>query len=122
MVLSSLPEARAELSRLIDNAARVTIFTGAGLSTECGVPDFRSPNSPWMKFKPIDFDMFVSDPLMREEAWRRKFAMDDLYAHAKPGRGPSRARLARGEREGGRHHHPEHRQSASGVGRPAGRK
>lgn len=87
MVLTSLSDARAELARLIENAARITIFTGAGISTECGVPDFRSPNSPWMKFRPIDFDMFMSDPLMREEAWRRKFAMDDLYAGAAPGRG-----------------------------------
>ena len=87
MTITSLPDACATLSQLLDEADRVTIFTGAGLSTECGVPDFRSPNSPWMKFKPIDFDLFMSDPLMREEAWRRKFAMDDLYAHAKPGRG-----------------------------------
>lgn len=87
MTITSLTDACATLSKLLDEAERVTAFTGAGISTECGVPDFRSPNSPWMKFKPIDFDMFMSDPLMREEAWRRKFAMDDLYAHAKPGRG-----------------------------------
>ena len=87
MVLTSLADSRAELSRLIADSRRVTIFTGAGISTECGVPDFRSPDSPWMKFKPIDFDMFMADPLWREEAWRRKFAMDDLYAHATPGRG-----------------------------------
>ena len=87
MIVSSLPDASATLSNLLDEAERVTVFTGAGISTECGVPDFRSPNSPWTRFKPIDFDMFMADPLMREEAWRRKFAMDDLYAHARPGRG-----------------------------------
>jgi NAD-dependent deacetylase len=40
-----------------------------------------------MRHKPIDFDVFMADALMREEAWRRKFAMDDLYAGAQPGRG-----------------------------------
>lgn len=87
MLYTSLSDTRAQLTRLIEESRRVTVFTGAGVSTECGVPDFRSPDSPWMKFKPIDFDMFIADPLMREEAWRRKFAMDDLYAHAAPGRG-----------------------------------
>ena len=87
MIVTSLDEAQAELARLIANAQRVVGFTGAGISTECGIPDFRSPNSPWMKHRPIDFSLFVSDPLAREEAWRRKFAMDDIYAGAAPGRG-----------------------------------
>lgn len=87
MIVTSTDEAQAELARLLEQAQRVTGFTGAGISTECGIPDFRSPNSPWMRNKPIDFRLFVADPLAREEAWRRKFAMDDIYAGAQPGRG-----------------------------------
>ena len=87
MLVSTLTDAREILADLIARSSRITVFTGAGISTECGVPDFRSPDSPWMKFKPIDYDLFMADELMREEAWRRKFAMDDLYAGAKPGRG-----------------------------------
>nr|WP_036256065.1 Sir2 family NAD-dependent protein deacetylase [Methylocapsa acidiphila] len=86
-MLTHVDEARAALARAIDQASRIVAFTGAGISTECGVPDFRSTNSPWLKYKPIDFDVFVSSELMREEAWRRKFALDDIYAQAQPGRG-----------------------------------
>ncbi len=46
-----------------------------------------SKNSPWRRLKPIDFEIFVADVLQREEAWRRKFALDDIYAHVQPGRG-----------------------------------
>ncbi len=62
-------------------------FTGAGLSTECGVPDYRSPGSPWKTHAPIGFADYLADPALRREAWRRKFAMDDIYAGARPGRG-----------------------------------
>ncbi len=65
----------------------MTVFTGAGISTECGVPDYRSPGSPWRVHRPIGFKDFLADPAQRAEAWRRKFAMDDLYAGARPGRG-----------------------------------
>lgn len=87
LLLSELNEMHAALRELVHSADKAVAFTGAGISTECGVPDFRSKNSPWMKWKPIDFDLFLSDELMREEAWRRKFAMDDLYNTAQPGRG-----------------------------------
>jgi NAD-dependent deacetylase len=86
-IVSHIEEARAALGALVAQSDRIVAFTGAGLSTESGVPDYRSKNSPWMRHKPIDFDVFLADPLMREEAWRRKFAMDDLYAGARPGRG-----------------------------------
>ncbi len=87
VIVSELEEARVLLREAIDGARKIVAFTGAGLSTECGVPDFRSKNSPWLRYKPIEFDLFMSDILMREEAWRRKFALDDIYGRAQPGRG-----------------------------------
>lgn len=87
MILDKVMEARAALEEAIEGAAQVVAFTGAGISTECGVPDFRSKDSPWVRYRPIEFELFKRDILMREEAWRRKFALDDIYAMAQPGRG-----------------------------------
>src|SRR3954452_934721 len=77
----------AALKRMVEHATRVVGFTGAGISTESGVPDFRSPDSPWMRNKPIPFRLFLESAEARREAWRRKFTMDDLYRHAAPTRG-----------------------------------
>lgn len=77
----------AAMQDMLRNARRGIAFTGAGISTECGVPDFRSPGSPWLQHAPIDFSEFVASAAARKEAWRRKFAMDDIYGHAAPGRG-----------------------------------
>ncbi|WP_158807600.1 Sir2 family NAD-dependent protein deacetylase [Beijerinckia sp. L45] len=89
MVIADIEAAASQLRQLIDSASNVVAFTGAGLSTESGVPDYRSKNSPWTRYTPIPFDLFVADPAQRVEAWRRKFAMDDLYADARPSRGHS---------------------------------
>ena len=86
MLLTSLTQQRDALRELLAEAGVVVGFTGAGVSTECGIPDFRSPGSPWLKNQPIDFDLFISSEEMRREAWRRKFTMDDLYRGAQPGR------------------------------------
>lgn len=87
MILTDLTAQRDALTQIVADAGIVVGFTGAGISTECGIPDFRSPGSPWLQNKPIDFDLFVSSEEMRREAWRRKFTMDDLYKGARPGRG-----------------------------------
>jgi NAD-dependent deacetylase len=78
--------ATAQLRRMLEEARRIVGFTGAGVSTESGVPDFRTPGSPWMKNKPIPFKDYLHSPLVRREAWRRKFTMDDVYSGARPGR------------------------------------
>jgi NAD-dependent deacetylase len=72
---------------LVRRARVVAGCTGAGISTESGVPDFRSPDSPWMRHPPMPFDEFVHSVEARREAWRRKFVMDDLYRDARPSRG-----------------------------------
>ena len=64
---------RSDLARLIAEARRVVVFTGAGISTESGIPDFRSPGGVWSKMKPIYFQDFVSNPAKRREAWERAF-------------------------------------------------
>lgn len=67
----------AEFQRLVLGARRGVAFTGAGISTESGIPDFRSPGGLWSKNMPIPFDQFVSSAEARAEAWRRKFTLDD---------------------------------------------
>jgi NAD-dependent deacetylase len=64
---------RRELARLIAHADRIVIFTGAGISTESGIPDFRSPGGVWSRMKPIYFKDFIGDIGLRREAWERAF-------------------------------------------------
>ena len=87
MIASDLPTAVSHLATLIEDAQVIVPFTGAGISTECGIPDFRSPGGLWTKNQPIPFDAFVASREMRDEAWRRRFAMEENFAKARPGRG-----------------------------------
>src|SRR3954451_12058693 len=76
-----------QLGNMIAEAACIVPFTGAGISTECGIPDFRSPGGLWSRNRPIPFDEFVSSADARAEAWRRRLAMEPTFAAARPGRG-----------------------------------
>jgi NAD-dependent deacetylase len=87
MIASDLPAAVSRLRDLFAEARVIVPFTGAGISTECGIPDFRSPGGIWTKNQPIPFDAFVADQEMRNESWRRRFAMEDQFGAATPGRG-----------------------------------
>lgn len=78
---------RARLKRLIDEARNVVVFTGAGISTESGIPDFRSPGGIWSKMKPIYFDEFVKSEERRRESWTRAFEGRAGWVGAKPNAG-----------------------------------
>jgi NAD-dependent deacetylase len=75
------------LGDLIAGASIIVPFTGAGISTESGIPDFRSPGGLWTRNRPIPFDEFVASAEARTEAWRRRFAMEPTFAAAQPTRG-----------------------------------
>lgn len=87
MITADLDIAIDRLRRLIDGTSRIVPFTGAGISTECGIPDFRSPGGLWTKNKPIPFYDYMANAEARSEAWRRRFAIEETFAAAKPGRG-----------------------------------
>ena len=87
MIASDLDIAVNTLRDLIEGSARIVPFTGAGISTECGIPDFRSPGGLWTKNQPIQFDDFLASQEMRDESWRRRFVMEGKFGGAKPGRG-----------------------------------
>ena len=74
---------------MIAAAQRIVVFTGAGISTESGIPDFRSPGTGlWNKIKPIEFQEFLASEDRRQESWRRRFGSGDTsWSNAKPNRG-----------------------------------
>ena len=73
---------------MLDEARRVVVFTGAGISTESGIPDFRSPGTGlWTKMKPIQFQDFVASEEVRQESWRRRFSGERTFENARPNRG-----------------------------------
>lgn len=78
---------------MIQSAGRAVVFTGAGVSTECGIPDFRSPGGFWTRYKPIEFDAFLASEETRLEAWRRYFNIYEAVVQAAPG--PSHQVIAR---------------------------
>ena len=80
-------EGAASLAAMLRASDRTVVFTGAGISTESGIPDFRSPGGIWTQMAPIYFDDFVRSAEMRREAWRRRFAMEKMFATVEPNAG-----------------------------------
>ena len=75
------------LKNLLDASGQLVVFTGAGISTESGIPDFRSPQGIWSKMQPIQFQDFLASEEMRRESWRRKTIIDRDIDRASPNRG-----------------------------------
>ena len=77
-------DAAGLLAGLFRDADRVVVFTGAGISTESGIPDFRSPGGLWTRMEPIAFGDFMRSEAARLEDWRRRFDMLERFARAEP--------------------------------------
>jgi len=73
-----------ELSQYINEAKNIVIFTGAGISTESGIPDFRGPQGVWKTNTPIYFQDFIGSEEVRTKSWERKFSGQDIIRKAKP--------------------------------------
>jgi NAD-dependent deacetylase len=77
----------ADAVKLIAEAKRIAGFTGAGISTESGIPDFRSPHGIWATNRMIEFDEFISSRAARVESWRQKLALWPPMRAAEPNAG-----------------------------------
>ena len=75
------------LQSMLDDCRRAVVFTGAGISTESGIPDFRSPGGIWSKKTPVMFQDFVASEESRRENWRHKLESDRDMRIAEPNRG-----------------------------------
>lgn len=73
--------------KLIDQSSRVVGFTGAGISTESGIPDFRSPKGVWANNRIIEYNEFINSRAGRIESWRQKVQMWPEMRDAQPNAG-----------------------------------
>ncbi|MBI2954354.1 MAG: hypothetical protein HYY30_08575 [Chloroflexi bacterium] len=69
---------------LIAVAKRIVVFSGAGISTESGIPDFRSPGGVWEKYTPVQHQDFIASEEARREYWRMHSEIYAVVVEAKP--------------------------------------
>lgn len=79
--------AGAGLRDMLEASRRCVVFTGAGISTESGIPDYRSPGGIWSRYQPIEFDAFLASEEARRDYWQRKFDTHETIVQAQPNEG-----------------------------------
>ena len=76
-----------QLASLVRSSRYLVVFTGAGISTESGIPDFRGPRGIWTKMRPIELSEFLADSRARRKYWLRKIDNDPQLRDAEPNDG-----------------------------------
>ena len=76
-----------DFAQKIRESGEIVVFTGAGISTESGIPDFRSPGGIWTRYRPVTFQEYVGSEAARIEAWKRRLDGWEQYKNAKPNLG-----------------------------------
>jgi NAD-dependent protein deacetylase/lipoamidase len=74
----------SQFAETIRGSEAIVVFTGAGISTESGIPDFRSPGGLWTRYRPVTFQQYLSSEAARVEAWKRRLDGWEQYKSAKP--------------------------------------
>lgn len=95
---NGLPAPVQQLGALLATSERIVAFTGAGMSTESGIPDFRRPGGIWDRYAPIQYADFLASAEARRETWRRGLQTYPVVAAAQPN--PAHLALVELERRG----------------------
>ena len=74
-----------QLLDLLDEARKVLVFTGAGVSTACGIPDYRGPQGVWNTRRPVTYQEFMASDTERQRYWRQKLEDWQAWGDAEPG-------------------------------------
>src|SRR5262245_36898395 len=74
----------SDLAQLLGDARRILVFTGAGISTGSGIPDFRGPQGIWTRRQPVYYEEFLNSDDKRIEYWDYKCEYYDLFLQARP--------------------------------------
>lgn len=82
--MPNLQEQLHDAAELIQQAKRIVVLTGAGISTESGIPDFRSPGSIWQRYPPTSYQDFINKPEARQNYWQIRRNLSGKVAAAQP--------------------------------------
>src|SRR5262245_44944949 len=85
--MTSVADDVERVARWITSSRSTVVLTGAGISTESGIPDFRSPGGVWTRYRTVYFDEFLASAEARHEYWRQKCEMHREFASAEPNAG-----------------------------------
>lgn len=82
--MRTLQDQLRDAAELMREAGKITVLTGAGISTESGIPDFRSPGSIWLENPPVSYPDFISKPEARRRYWKTRRSLAKQVKEARP--------------------------------------